>query len=111
MHSNTNFYKVLSLVVIAALFSMRLSHVSEEVFVIPVENAIFHVVFIAAEDCPASVKTLKFNAKRALDIILLPPEEISRQVDAPQPLIQTSYCVLTLKDICSEIFIPPEVVA
>jgi hypothetical protein len=111
MHSNSCFSKLLSLVVIIALFAMRLSFLSEEVFVIPVEDAIFHVAFIADEDSPSSTKILKVNAKRALDLLLLPQEEVSQPAEPPQPLLKPACCVLILKDIAAEIFIPPEVVS
>jgi hypothetical protein len=111
MQSNTCFSKVLSLVVIGALFAMRLSFLSEELFVTPVEDAIFHNAFIADEDNPFPAKILKANAKRALDVILLPTEEVSQPAAPPQPLFKPEYCVLIIEGISAEIFIPPEAIA
>lgn len=103
--------KILSLVVIAALLSLRLSSFTQEAFVVPVEDAIFDVAFIAAEDDPAEGKPIKVKPKRAFDIILASFEELPHHGERPQLTTTVTVAVLNLKDIHSEIFIPPETVS
>ena len=103
--------KILSLVVIAALLSLRLSSFTEEAFVVPVEDAIFDVAFIAAEDDPAEGKPIKVKPKRAFDIILAAFAELHHHGERPQLMTTFAAAVLDLKDIHTEIFIPPEVVS
>ena len=104
--------KILSLVVIAALLSLRLSSFSEVAFVVPVEDAIFDVAFIAAEDGATAGKPIKVKLKRAFDIIMLVQVEEPFQHGGRLHLTATcSVAVLNLKDIHSEIFIPPETVS
>lgn len=102
-------HRFLSLVVIAALLSLRLSSLTDEVFVVPVEDAIFDVAFIAAEEGAAEGKPIKVKPKRAFDIIMLAPvEELLRRGASPQLARTFAVAILNLKDIHSEIFIPPE---
>jgi len=105
------FRKILSLVVIAALLSLRLSSFTEEQFVTPVEDTLFEIPFIAAEGSTAEGKPLKVKPKRAFDIILDPVEGLDQQGERPHPTTTTAVAVLNLKDIHSEIFIPPEVIS
>lgn len=103
--------KALSLVLIVALFTMRLSLLSEEFFVIPAEDAIFHNAFIAAEEQQQTTKTLKQSAKRTCELFLTNAEEIAAPI-MPQkrPLIPRVRCLI-LRDISAEIFIPPEIIS
>lgn len=111
MRRHSLFLKILSLVVISALLSLRLSSFSEDLFVVPVEDAIFDAAFIAAEDSPTDGKPKKVNSKRGFDIMLFPIEEL-RHDDEWSQLTRTSVVtVLNLKDIHSKIFIPPETVS
>ena len=111
MSRKTLFCKILSLAVIIALFSMRVSHLSESAFVIPVEDAIFHVAFIAAEESPVSTKILKIKGKTLFDIVLTPNEEIFPPVGQPRPSVKQADRSLIFNEISAEIFIPPEIVS
>lgn len=103
--------KILSLVVIAALLSLRLSSLTPEVFVIPVEDAIFEIPFIAAECSSPEGKPSKTKPKRAPDIILAPLAELEQRAGRPQPSPIPVTATLTLKDVHAEIFIPPEAIS
>jgi hypothetical protein len=101
--------KVFALVVVAAFFSLRLSTFSTEVFVVPVEDAIFDVAFIADETGGAAKKPLKIKTKRAIDhCTLVPAENFVQPGELPVPHTPPLTIALELKDIRTEIFIPPE---
>jgi hypothetical protein len=103
--------KTLSLVVIAALISLRLSSLTETVFVTPLEDAIFDIPFIVADSSPADAKPIKVKPKRAFDFILAPLEELDRHGERPFVVAVLAITEPNLKDILSEIFIPPESVS
>jgi hypothetical protein len=101
--------KVFALVVVAAFFSLRLSTFSTEVFVVPVEDAIFDVAFIADETGGAAKKPLKIKTKRAIDhCTLVPAENFVQPGEWSVPPTLPLTIPLELKDIRTEIFIPPE---
>jgi hypothetical protein len=102
------FKKILSLVVIIALLSLRLSLLTEEVFVTPVEDAVFDIPFIAAEDGATEGKPPKVKPKRAFDLMLIPAVEPRAHGDTPLTVVRPALALLAPKDILSEIFIPPE---
>jgi len=108
MHIKSFFGKTLAFIVIVALISMRLGTWSEDAFAIPVQDAIFHIAFIAADAQPVSTKALKVTAKQCLDFILLPSGPVSPLVQQPQLFLLPAVCSLIVKDISAEIFIPPE---
>ena len=101
-------FKLLSLVLIAALIGLRLSSFTEEVFVVPVEDALFDVPFIAADDGTNETKPLKVKPKRVFDITLSPVVELRPRGEQPLPSFPPATTVLNLKEIHFEIFIPPE---
>lgn len=101
-------YRLLALTLIAALLALRLSSFTEQVFVEPVEDAIFDVAFIAAEDGAGSAKPIKVKTKRAMEIVLSPVEVLHQYGDRPQLPKAPRVPQLALKDIRPEIFIPPE---
>ena len=102
------FYKVLAFSVIVALLSMRLYFLSDEFFVVPVENAIFGVAFIADNDSPTSGSTLKAKHKSCSDIVLIPAEQICYFIPQITVKLISPVTELILRDITAEIFIPPE---
>lgn len=102
------FRKLLSLTLIFALLALRLSSFSEQAYVEPVEDAIFDVAFIAAEDSAGEGKPIKVKTKRALDLALCSIDALPHHPNRPQPPASPKVPVLILKDIHSEIFIPPE---
>ena len=101
--------KVLALVVVAAFLTLRLANLSTEIFVIPVEDAIFAVAFIADETGGGSKKPPKIKIKRAIDYCHLcpaeaPPQPGERLLLQPwRPPAGTGPL-----DVRTEIFIPPE---
>lgn len=101
--------KIFALVVAAAFLSLRLSTFSTEIFVVPVEDAIFDVAFIADETGGASKKPLKIKTKRAIDhCTLVPAENLAQPTELPGPQTLSLTTALELKDNRAEIFIPPE---
>ena len=101
--------KVFALVVVAAFLSLRLSTFSTEIFVVPVEDAIFAVAFIADEAGGAAQKPLKIKTKRAIDhCTLVPTENYAQPGEWSVPQTPPLVAVVELKDIRTEIFIPPE---
>lgn len=101
-------HRLLALTLIVALLALRLSSFTEQVFVEPVEDAIFDVPFIAAEDGAGSAKPIKVKTKRAIEIVLTPAEVLHQYGDWPQLPKAPRVPHLALKDIRPEIFIPPE---
>lgn len=102
------FFRFLALTLVVALLALRLSSLTEQVFVEPVEDAIFGVAFIAAEDDAGNGKPIKAKTKRAMEIVLTPAEFMHHCGDRPQPPKTPATPRLVLKDIHPEIFIPPE---
>jgi hypothetical protein len=101
--------KVFALVVVAAFLSLRLATFSTEIFVVPVEDAIFDVAFIADETGGAAKKPLKIKTKRAVDhCTLVPAENFAQPGELTVPHTSPLTAVLELQDIRTEIFIPPE---
>ncbi len=111
MHHTPYLSKTLSLVIIVTLLTMRLAFWSEELFVIPITDAIFHNAFFAAEEHHSPVKALKLKVKQSCEIFPLQPDEIlppeSMQQEHPIPLIWN----LIVEDISNDIFIPPEAIS
>jgi hypothetical protein len=103
--------KALALFVIVALLSLRLSGLTERVFVVPVEDAIFDVAFITTEESPVEGKPLKVKPKRALEIVLTPVDVVLIRGERPQPWWTAVDIILTLQGLRTEIFIPPETLA
>jgi len=105
------FRKFLALLVIAGLLSLRLSTLTEQVFVEPVEDAIFDVPFIAAEEIPGEGKPVKVKPKRAFDFVLAVADELTLPGETLPLQANSVVVVLNLKDIHTDIFIPPETVS
>jgi hypothetical protein len=99
----------LAFCMILVLMTVRLGNFSEEMFVTPVANAIFDVVFISADDLgsPAKGQTLKLKfsvdcALRQCEVILQKPVLAPAVPSAFVPLFAPN-------EVAFEIFIPPEV--
>jgi hypothetical protein len=107
---STTHHKILSLLVIAALLCIRLSSFTENTFADPVEEIIFDVPFIAADDWATEEGSSKAKLERSFDIILTPTPDLHPRGDRPQPSVMPTTAVLNLKEIYTRIFIPPEVV-
>ena len=103
--------KLLSLFVIVALVSLRLSTFTEQAFIEPVEDALFDVAFIASDETPEEGKLLKAKPKRAFDIVLATSQDIVPVVAGLPALPVPFVAELSLDDILAEIFIPPEAIS
>ena len=101
--------KLFTLLLVIALLSMRLATLTDEAFVVPIEDAIFHVAFIAGDDRPTHSHPLKVKDKGVFDIVLIPIEGLPPQVEPVQKTTIPDLTGLVLRDITAEIFIPPEV--
>jgi hypothetical protein len=100
------FFRLLALSMVLLLLAMRLGSFTEEIFVTPVEDAIFDVAFISDVDHNFPTKVIK--SQRSLDCDL-PSCELSAP---PQPLIPAvlpeHVPSLFPDENPREIFIPPE---
>jgi hypothetical protein len=99
--------KILSLLVVAALLSLRLGSLTDEIFATPVEEAIFDCAFIAEENHTEG-KSIKVKAKRMFELILTSVDAIQPHIEIPEPAERAVVPVLLPQDIPFEIFIPPE---
>lgn len=99
--------RVLAFCMILVLLVVRMGSFSEEVFVTPVEDAIFDVAFISADEAGPQTKLL-IKSKRALECDLLQYEV--PEVPSVQVIMVLSRHVPEFfpEDITREIFIPPE---
>ena len=100
--------KILALSLVVMGLSLRLGSLTEEVFIKPVEDALFHKVFLAADHLFEG-KLIKAKPNSLVSEIPGDPPESKMPVveDSVEPETQfVSH--LPLRDILSEIFIPPE---
>lgn len=99
--------RILAFCMILVLLAVRLGSFSEEVFVTPVEDAIFDVAFVSADEKSPQTK-YQIKSKRAFECALLqydvPPIPSLRVIAALPAYVP----VFFPDDIASEIFIPPE---
>lgn len=102
--------KTLSLIVIALLLSLRLGSFAEEIFTTPVEDALFHKVFIA-EDNLLKGKLIKAKPNLAFEVTVDPPDLIVSVIEKVGQQDSPFVSDLILEDILSRIFIPPEVLS
>jgi hypothetical protein len=102
-------HKILSLLVIAAILCIRLSNFTENTFADPVEEIIFDVPFLAADDWATEEGCSKVKLERSFDIILTPTPDLHPRGDRAQSSEKPALTVLNLKEIYTRIFIPPEV--
>jgi len=107
MKSSSTLHKILSLAVIITLLSLRMSTFTEEIFIVPVEDAIFDVAFIA-EETSAEAKSFKVKVKKLLEFTLVPPTRGLAGIGLPQNSPTATIPVLVLMDLVADIFIPPE---
>lgn len=106
-HSSAHL-KILSLLVIAALLCLRPSSFTVNTFV---EENIFNVPFIAADDWGTEEGCTNVKPESSFDIILTPSKDLRSHCDRPQSSKKPTLAVLNLKEICFRIFIPPEIVS
>jgi hypothetical protein len=99
--------KILSLLVVVALLSLRLGSLTDEIFATPVEEAIFDCAFIAEENHTEG-KSIKVKPKRMFEIVLTSVDAIHPHIETPEPVKRAVVPVLVLQEFPFEIFIPPE---
>lgn len=99
--------RILAFCMILVLLAVRLGSFSDEVFVTPVEDALFDVAFVSVDEKGPQSKA-QIKSKRAFECELLQyevPALPSVQVVAALPAHVPEFA---LEDITTEIFIPPE---
>lgn len=101
--------RVLAFSMILVLLSVRLGSFGEELFVTPVEDAIFDVAFVSVDDNGPQTKPAAIKYKGALDCDL-PQGGIS----VPGPVLTNAVLspyvpAWSPRDLVFDIFIPPEV--
>ena len=107
MNSHSLVNKFLSLMVVFMLLSLRLGSFTEEIFITPVQDALFHQVFVA-EGLPFEGKPIKAKLNLVFIVPITPPDatESSAIESVQQDTMYMSQLILS--DILSEIYIPPE---
>lgn len=100
--------RVMAFSMILVLLTVRLGSLSKDVFVTPVEDAIFDVSFVSTADKGPQAKPLFVNLKYVLDCDL-PQDEVSIPGLFPFFVAQTPCVpVFSPHEVVFEIFIPPE---
>ena len=92
------------------LLSLRLGSFAPEIFTMPVEDALFHKVFIA-EDNPLEGKLIKAKPNLLFTVTVDPPEIKAIVIEKPQQPDFPFASDLIPKEVLCRIFIPPEVIS
>lgn len=101
--------RILAFSMILVLLSVRLGSFGEELFVTPVEDAIFDVAFVSVDDNGPQTKPAAIKYKGTLDCDL-PQGDISVPGPVSINVVLSPYVpAWSPRDLVSDIFIPPEV--
>ena len=111
MRNSPIFRIILSLVVIATLFSQPLLVLEEDYALTSYQNAIFEDFFIINHDRDTDEGFLNTMSVLFFDMDLFLAEELFHHSGSPQPSAKPSETVLLLNEIISPIFIPPKIVS
>ncbi len=100
--------RVLAFSMILVLLAVRLGSFSEEAFITPIEDAIFDVAFVSADEKGPQTKPQAVKSKRALECDVL-----HYDVPMPRPVLTTAVRPMHVptffpEEVAFEIFIPPE---
>ena len=102
------FSNILAFVVIASLLSLPLA--SDPIFT-PFENATLEVSFTVNDDGIIEVCFIKSNPELSINADLAPAGKLRLPGDRLRSSAQPIMATLSLKEIISEIFIPPKTVS
>lgn len=103
------FRKILLLVVIASMLSLPLSSIVKDTTVTAQDDAIFEISSLGNDDGSSEDCLLKTESELSFNVDLIPAEEVRFPGDRLQSAAKPATPVLTLKEILSEIFIPPRI--
>jgi hypothetical protein len=105
------FRKIWPVVVIASMLSLHLASVVEKSAVTPFESARFEISALVLDGGSTEDCLLKTEPELSFNVDLVPAEEVRFPGDRLQALAKPPPAVLSLKEIISEIFIPPRSVS
>ncbi len=105
------FRKIWPVVVVASMLSLHLASIVEESAVTPFEDALFEISSMVNDDGTAEDCLLKTEPELSFNVDLVSAEELSLPGDRLQALTKPALAVLSLKDLISEIFIPPRIIS
>ena len=101
------FRKIWPVVVIASMLSLHLASVVEKSAVTPFESARFEISALVLDGGSTEDCLLKTGPELSFNVELISAESLSLPGDRLQALTKPALAVLSLKDLISEIFIPP----
>lgn len=100
--------RILAFCMVLVLLTVRLGSFSEEVFVTPLEDAIFDVAIVSADETGPQTKPQAVKSKRTLDCDLMQYEIPLRRPAPVVAAVPMHVSRIHQEDIAFEIFIPPE---
>jgi len=100
--------KILSLVVMALLLSLSLANLTADSVVTTYDDASVKVSLKANDNGTAEDYFLRSNPELSFNEELVPAEVVSLPGRRLQSSVKPAVAVLSLKDIISEIYIPPK---
>ena len=105
------FRKIWPVVVIASMLSLPLVSIVEKSAVTPFESARFEISALVLDGGSTEDCLLKTEPELSFNVDLIPAEEVRFPGDRLQALVKPAPAVPALKDISSEIFIPPRIIS
>jgi len=100
--------RLLAFVMALVLLTVRFGTYSDELFVTPVEDAIFDVAFVVADAEGKQTKPPAIKSKQVLDCVLLPDQVAAPRPVMALPLPPEHTAPFFFDDVAGEIFVPPE---
>lgn len=100
--------KILPLFVIVSLLSLPVANILRASVPALYENASVEAFLTADDDWPSEDYFLKAETKIPISVDLIPDEILSLRADSLRSMAKPVMAVLSLKEIISEIFIPPQ---
>lgn len=103
--------KILPLVVIASLLSLPVANILRASVPTLYENAPVEAFLTADDDWPSEDYFLKTEIKIPISVDLIPEEKPCLHADSLRSMAKPALAGFAIKEIISEIFIPPQIVS
>jgi hypothetical protein len=110
VHQLSIFSKILPYVAMALLLSLPLAGLTADFKPAAYEDAIPEVSLMGNDGGATEDYLLRSEPELSFNVDLVPAEEPSFRGGMLPPAVKPALAVLSLKDLISEIFIPPEIV-
>ena len=107
--SSSIFRKILTAALIASLLLLPLASSTRDVVLTSFDDAIFEVSLVALDGDASPDNLLTTEPEASWPVDLAPSAALVRYGGRPQPAAKPALAGLVLKDIISEIFIPPKI--